>query len=167
MDYYDIQTDELLDLMEFDKKGFVKLKDNGNLIEADRYYEIEELLLIETMFNNRKNKPKIKTENLVSLAKIQEDIKANAFDYDKRYPVETLECRYSEYLNHYRFLAVKFDPEKRIFIYTDLYSGIPMTIDMLKTYEVYPREKVFNKPDYSPRELFSMHFNLNIAGRHY
>ena len=164
--YFDLTTDVVLDLNEFAAAGYKKLINNGGLLNANKDYTTAELLLFERIYNSKRRREKFSENKLESLEAIQARISEKVFDYDKRYPSEALELRYSEIFNHFMFLAVKFDKERNKFVYIDLYNGTEVPEDILVSYDVYPREAVFKQPDYSPRELIHMRFNINQANKY-
>lgn len=163
--YFDLLSDIPMDLYKCEELGFRKIKNNGGIINAFQEYTTEQLLYIERVYNGKRRKERFSEDKLESLAAIQDKINDRLFDLDRRYPVETLEIRYSEPLNHFMVLAVKFDQEQSRFIYTDLYNGEEVNQEILASYDICPRDSFLKQSDYSPRELIGLHLNMNSKFR--
>ena len=129
--YFDLQSDEILDLYSFDIHGYKKIKNNGGFVNANLEYDISQLVKLEETYNSRDIRPKLPEEQLMSLAMVQDRIKEQAFDYDKRYPVEYLEIRHSEELGDFLILLAKFDHSRKTFAYFDMCNGVEVTGELL------------------------------------
>ncbi len=163
--YFDIEDESVLDLYNFDLHGYKKVLNNGGLINALEDYLPSQLKKIEDSWNERERRKEIPSENLRSLAAIQDSIKENAFNYDERYPVESLEIRYNPLIGDFMIVKPIFDREKKRFSYISMDNGTELAPEILEFYGLYPRDAVFRQPDYSPRELIDLRHRLNEGVR--
>ena len=81
------------------------------------------------------------------------------------YPVEQIEIRYSDILKDFIFLYVEFNHVKKRLEYMDMSTGLPLNKEVLDLYTFYPRDEVFSKPTYTPRETIELRARLNQRAR--
>lgn len=158
--FYDIETNEVIDLENYGMHGYKYLKDTGGLIDINREYTVEELKRIEEEYNN-KSKSKKESDSFYDLGWLNDQIEGNSYNYDLRYPVEQIEIRYNSETNDYMILYVKFNDSEKRLSYMDISNGVEVNSEILEQYSFYPRDNIFDQADYSPRELVEIRDALN------
>ncbi len=159
--YYTIEDEEQIDLEFYAIHGYKMLREPSGIINIYREYTKEELASIEESYNYANKRKTYESENFIDLNWLHDQIEANKYDYNIKYPVEQIEIRYSEVLEDYLFLFVRFNSETSKFTYMDLCSGHEVAKDILDLYTYFPRDGILKQSDYSPREIMQLKDNLN------
>ncbi len=159
--YRDVETGEIMDLESYAIHGYKLLRDQFFPLNRHREYTKEELLHMEETYNEHPKKVDYESKDYIDLNYLQDKINDHKYDYDLRYPVEQIEIRYSEILNDFLILYVRFNPHTTRFMYMDLCSGKEVDPKILELYTYYPRDGVLRQPDYSPREIAVLRSTLN------
>ena len=155
--FFEIDTDELVDLESYSLHGYKMLRDNGTLLNQFKLYSLNELRDLEESFEDLSPKSKeISHESLIELNWLKDYIDDQKFNYDAPYPVERIEIRYSSILNDFIFLYVVFDQKKERLSYMDMSSGNELSKEILDLYDFYPRDRIFDKAYYTPREIIEL-----------
>jgi len=164
--FYEFDTGEVVDLENYAIHGYKMLKDKGMFINRFKEYTIEELSSMEeTIGDIREKKKDVPDEFLIDLNWLTDYIEQNRYNYDRGYPVEQIEVRYSEVLQDYLFLFVTFDHMKKKLAYMDMATGRPVNSEVLDLYTFYPRDAILKKAEYTPRETIELRVQLNQGVR--
>lgn len=151
--FHDVETGEVLDLASFAEVGYKMLSDKYIILNRFREYSLADIIQIVEEYNNLEKRKEIEGLYLIDLNALQDQIAASRYNYDMRYPVEQIEIRYSDILNDYMLVYVRFDSSKGRLAYMNILNGEEVPDDIMDLYDYYPRDAIFNKADYSPREL--------------
>ena len=160
--FYELDSTEQVDLESYAVHGYKLLKSKGLFVDPHKEYTLEELRKIENVYESISEENRtMPEEQLMDLRWLQDHIYQNKFNYDKRYPVEQLDARYSVELEDFMIVYFKFDPVQKKFVYMDMTTGEEVNKMMFGFYDYYPREEIFKQADYSPREIIELLNSLN------
>ena len=160
--FHDLDTGESMDLESYAIHGYKLLRDKYQFFNQFKDYSLEDIKLMEENFDvdvsGKRDRRRLEFDNssLIDLNWLKDNIESNRYNYDLRYPVEQIEIRHSDILQDYLFLYVKFDPSIKEFVYMDITTGQMVSKEILDLYTYYSRDHVFEKSDYSPREIMEL-----------
>lgn len=163
--FYEFDSGEVVDLESYAIHGYKMLRDKSKFLNQFKKYTAEDIDNMEEEFGDIKVKREVPSEFLIDLNWLQDYIEQNRYNYDMSYPVEQIEIRYSDVLKDFIFLYVEFNHVKKRLEYMDMSTGLPLNKEVLDLYTFYPRDEVFSKPTYTPRETIELRARLNQRAR--
>ncbi len=160
--FYEFDTGEIVDLESYAIHGYKMMREKSMFLNQFKKYTPEEIESLEEACGDIKQKKReIPDEFLIDLNWLKDNIEQNRYNYDMPYKVEQIEIRYSEILSDFIFLYVEFNHFKKRLEYMDMSTGLPVAKEVLDLYTYYPRDDIFTKPTYTPRETIELRVQLN------